>query len=685
MKYDPTKRDFSRIPPEMRAAKRWVCWTEDKTPINVNAGCGASSTNPATWATFEAACGYIGKPATYRNRNNERVTMPTLGVGFVLGDGWVGVDLDGGDSHGAAAVPAHVLGDFVQTLGTYCEYSKSGEGYHLIGQYHGDKLQGNSRGCVEIYTAGRYFAITGNLYNGLGSVADITDTLPPLHEKYIAEPIRREQRQPSTARRITSGSDQAEFLRLNMEDMLAAIPADDRDVWIRVGMALKAEGFSEADFDMWSRKASNYGGVAKAWRSFRRGDGVNGGYIISQAQAHGWRPQHLTGEYAPQKPLEPPTRRAEAQAPTTAQKPPERPLEPQRGTNEQEAAHAPEQLTTDKPTKSKAEDMIAEFMAAVQGRQYEPMPTGLAALDDIIGGGFIRQTLVMLGAAPGMGKTFFSSQVFEGMAQRGHNVLYFNLEMSRQQMLARSFSRIARERENARMTAIDVLQGYNWTSHQRGVMERTASYYAQNIAAHMVYNPTEAAADLDIIYATMTKLAEAAEAKGQAAPIVVIDYLHLLRGQPREDAAAVLKRAVDLFKGYAIKHNSLVFCILAFGRTSNKHGQVSQESARDTSAIEYSADLMLGLNYAKVEDATDADEAEIAKMREAEKGKPENICRLKVLKNRLQGGCGSVDIKFSGQYGLFFDTKEKTTGWERVDVDLPESFTKRASDLLSRK
>lgn len=690
MKYDVTKRDFSRIPPEMRNVKRWVCWTEDKTPINPSTGRGASSTNPATWATFEAACGYIGKSATYYDRNNKRVTMPTLGVGFVLGGSWAGIDLDGGDSHGAAAVPAHVLGDFANTLGTYCEYSKSGEGYHLIGRYRGEKLLPTSHGCVEVYSEGRYFAITGNLYNDLGHVADITDTLPKLHEKYIAAPMRKTSK-PSTTRNITSSGDQAEFLRLNMEDMLAAIPADNRDVWYRVGMALKAEGYSEADFDAWSRKAKNYGGVAKAWRSFRRGDGVNGGYIISQAKANGWRPQHLTGEYAPQRPPEVPRtadRAAEPRTPAPAEKPPERPLEPPQAANEQEAAHAPvapEQLATDKPTKSKAEDMVAAFMEAVQGRQYEPMPTGLEPLDNLIGGGLVRQTLVMLGAAPGMGKSFFSAQVFETMAQRGHNVLYFNLEMSREQMLARSFSRIARERENSRMTAIDVLQGYKWTNHQRGQMERTASYYAQNIAPHMVYNPGGGIADLDIINGEIVNAAERAKAEGRDAPIVVIDYLHLLRGQPREDTQTVVKRAVDLFKSYAIKYNSIVYCILAFGRASNKRGQVTQDSGRDTSAIEYSADLMLGLNYARVEDATEADDEEIAKMREAEKEKPESVYRLKVLKNRLQGGCGSVDIKFSGKYGLFHEATDTKTGMERVDEDLPPSFTTRASDLLGRK
>ena len=59
-------------------------------------------------------------------------TLLLGGIGFVLGGGWVGIDLDGGEAHGGGAVPEDVLKDF-QRLGTYGEISKSGAGYHFIG------------------------------------------------------------------------------------------------------------------------------------------------------------------------------------------------------------------------------------------------------------------------------------------------------------------------------------------------------------------------------------------------------------------------------------------------------------------------------------------------------------------------------------------------------------------------
>lgn len=303
--------------------------------------------------------------------------------------------------------------------------------------------------------------------------------------------------------------------------------------------------------------------------------------------------------------------------------------------------------------------LMASFLQAVQSRRYEPIPTGLQELDSIIGGGLLRQTIVMLGAAPGMGKSYLAQQIFEGMALQERNVLYFNFEMSAQQMLARSISRLAHQRERAKMQAIDVLQGYKWTDHQRGIVERTAAYYGQNIAPHIVYNPGGSTAQLDDILGQMNTAAERAEDMGKEAPCVVIDYLHLLRGQPREDVQDVIKRAVESFKRYAMQYNTIVFVILAFNRTSNKEGKVTQESSRDSSGIEYGADLMLGLNYERIENGEAPTSALLDELRRESRQKEKIPYKLKVLKNRLQGGCGTVSLDFIGKYGLFVESKQQ--------------------------
>lgn len=321
--------------------------------------------------------------------------------------------------------------------------------------------------------------------------------------------------------------------------------------------------------------------------------------------------------------------------------------------------------------------MVYSFLQNVKGRKYEPVPTGLEPLDKLLGGGFLRQTIITLGAAPGMGKSFFAQQLFEGMAQKGHNVLYFNLEMSRDQMLARSFARLARTQENANMTALDMLQGYRWTPEEAATVDRVTEDYINRYAAHIAYNPGGSTANLDEILAQMEKAAERAIEAGIDAPICVIDYLHLLRGNGREDVQTTVKRAVDAFKGYAMRYNAIVFCILAFNRESNKGGKVTQESGRDSSAIEYSGDLMLGLNFAKVEENTDSELAE--KVREAAQTEADETghtdYKLKVLKNRLQGKRGSIDLSFWGKYGLFLPKRDAASQMQIVDPDIP--FTGR--------
>src|SRR5215218_7106943 len=75
----------------MRALRQFVCWRyeerdgkETKVPYSPLTGERASSTNPASWTSYEEAV------AAYRERNYG-------GIGFVFtkGDPYCGVDLDG--------------------------------------------------------------------------------------------------------------------------------------------------------------------------------------------------------------------------------------------------------------------------------------------------------------------------------------------------------------------------------------------------------------------------------------------------------------------------------------------------------------------------------------------------------------------------------------------------------------
>lgn len=102
-------------------------------------------------------------------------------------------------------------------------------------------------------------------------------------------------------RAAAAGVDETDFIRLNVRDMLAVIPADDRKVWTDIGMALKAAGCDVSLFDEWSRKSQTkykgFNDCLKTWNSFKS-TGVGPGTLVHYAQENGWQsdPDKLTGE-----------------------------------------------------------------------------------------------------------------------------------------------------------------------------------------------------------------------------------------------------------------------------------------------------------------------------------------------------------------------------------------------------
>lgn len=243
--------------------------------------------------------------------------------------------------------------------------------------------------------------------------------------------------------------------------------------------------------------------------------------------------------------------------------------------------------------------MVDSFLQVVEKNTFEPISSGLSSLDNAIGGGFIRQSVIMLGAAPGMGKTALISQICENIARTGEeDILYLNLEMSREILIARSLARIANTAAagKKKIGVNEILRGYAWDDDTRDRIHEAAEIYKDTIAQHLVYNPGEPVTDLAGI---LQKIEDEKRRLGHA-PIVVIDYLQLITGEDTEDAITVIKRSMLALKKYANDNNTLVFAITANNRASMTTGQSGLNSGRDSSNIEYGADVHLGLEYEAV-------------------------------------------------------------------------------------
>lgn len=465
-----------------------------------------------------------------------------------------------------------------------------------------------------------YGSIPGSVFYNAGTITS-TETLRQIARN--ARELRQNERKQSTvkdyaenARRSNNGIvDDVERMRILLEH----IDADDRKVWINVGLCIKNNGGTVYDWDEWSRKSTKHklGECSEKWDGLDvQARPVGIGYLYNLASENGFNlrdyliEQHHTAEPPHELPPEDPGA-----------------VDPETGLYENIPAEEVEPVTD-------PDEMLNEFLNEIQSERFKPIKTGLSQLDNALDGGLERKTLVTLASAPGVGKTAFCQYLFENMARSGHDVIYVNLEMDRSQLLSRSIARIAYERrkpavkvssmtwaETAQqiidndVTAITVRRGYKWTDGQRKKIMDALDDYRENIAPHFYYvttNPENSGAikrNLSDIMQKLELMTEAIKADGRPTPLVCIDYLQFVNddlytfdNSKKPDTAEAIAEILGTFKAYAMKHSTVVLLIMANNRTANKDGRASMDSGRDTSNIEYSGDTMLSLTYTAIED-----------------------------------------------------------------------------------
>lgn len=315
-------------------------------------------------------------------------------------------------------------------------------------------------------------------------------------------------------------------------------------------------------------------------------------------------------------------------------------------------------------------EMMQSFLNTIQTREFEQEETGISDIDKLLKGGFIRRTMVMLGAAPGLGKTLLMQWILENMARHGHDVLYINLEMDRAQLLARSISRYTWQFEHEEADALTILKGYQWNDSQRNAIQNTIGWYTQEIAPHFMYNPGGLNNKITTILKVMQAATDRATEQSRPAPLICIDYLQLIDNENR-DATEGLKNTITRLKDFARENGTIIFIITANNRESNKTGITNLESGRDTSAIEYTGDYMLGLSYTAIEDGRfykyeegsdgkckyrkcDLDYIRRLKRRAKDNGESVpavcNAISLKINKNRFGEAEGRVKMYLDGEH-----------------------------------
>lgn len=208
---------YENVPNELKNTPNWVCWKSipqprpddpnhiGKIPVNPKTGGQAQSNNPETWSDFQTALA---------------ASKQFSGIGFMFGNSeFFGVDVDkvADAIHEYQSGGAGIVSEFMNTLQSYAELSPSGKGIHIICRGSLPK-NGRRKGNVEMYESGRFFTVTGNRFGDFSEIRDCTQTIIPLHEKYIGGGLTEPAAKPKPAAQIPTTAGEVIALAANAKN-----------------------------------------------------------------------------------------------------------------------------------------------------------------------------------------------------------------------------------------------------------------------------------------------------------------------------------------------------------------------------------------------------------------------------------------------------------------------------------
>ena len=283
------------------------------------------------------------------------------------------------------------------------------------------------------------------------------------------------------------------------------------------------------------------------------------------------------------------------------------------------------------------------------------IPTGFAKLDEVLDGG-LYEGLYTIGAISSLGKTTFCLQMADNIAKAGNDVIIFSLEMSKYELMAKSISRetsIKTNIEPYKKTARRIMnykEYANFHPNELKLIEEATEEYKQ-FSKHLYIH--EGMGDIGVKqvrekFEILERYKKYEYIDGYK-PVILIDYLQILApySDKLTDKQNIDKSILEL-KRLSRDYKIPIVIISSLNRASyNKQNAVSDVSMADfkeSGAIEYSSDVLLGLQL-KCSDG--ANQKEI----NDNKAKVNREIELLVLKNRN----GAIGKKINYTYNTLFN------------------------------
>lgn len=320
-----------------------------------------------------------------------------------------------------------------------------------------------------------------------------------------------------------------------------------------------------------------------------------------------------------------------------------------------EAEHIQDEINKAKKEsylKTSAAYYLQSFVDGISSSVNTPyIPTGFENLDNILDGG-LYEGLYVMGAISSLGKTTIMMQIADQIAQSGEDVLIFSLEMARYEIMAKSISRHTVQTiienggnlQNAK-TSRGITTGkryLNYNDMEIELINNAIQNYSEY--AHHIYI-SEGMGNIGVEQIRET-IKEHIMCTNNS-PVVIVDYLQILApyNEKATDKQNMDKSVMEL-KRISRDYKIPVIGISSFNR-GNYTSPVNLASFKESGAIEYSSDVLLGLQL-KGTGESDFD------INEAKKKHPREI-ELVILKNRNGRAGDKISFTFYPLFNYFIE------------------------------
>ena len=269
-------------------------------------------------------------------------------------------------------------------------------------------------------------------------------------------------------------------------------------------------------------------------------------------------------------------------------------------------------------------DVYRQIKEMVEAGGHLPgLQTGIPELDHYLGG-LINSNFVLIASRPGMGKTSIALNIaLHATRSSGKSVVFFSLEMSREQLVTRLLS--SESRVPASSLLMGTLGGDDWSK----IGQAAAGLSKMELLFDD--NPSISVAEM-----------KAKCRRVQNLGLIVIDYLQLMQGAPGKRFDNRTTEVGDISRSLKIMAKELnvpVLCLSQLSRENEKRKDKRPmlSDLRESGAIEQDADSVIFLYRGDYYDEEDAlpGEAEII-----------------IAKNR-HGETASVKVHWEGQFTTF--------------------------------